>query len=260
MQLLINDNDQAHFIDHGYVVLENILDENLLALARVKCDAAVAFQEKQMRNASKIDDGINLLDRRYFISGYSKIDSQLNCLLFSDLMADICVATIGNTAYLLNEQFVVKMHDPQSVFAWHQDSGYGIYRSDAGSHTPYVTCWIALDDMTEANGTVSILPFERAGGSTLVEHVWNESEAALVGYEGNDSGVLIEISAGSVVCFSSVALHRSGPNTTDKVRRSYIVQYTPMPFNYSSEPDRPYETKIGQAVPFLRDGIRVDRQ
>ena len=32
--------------------------------------------------------------------------------------------------------------------------------------------------------------------------------------------------AGSIVAFSSVVIHRSGPNFTDKLRRAYIAQYS----------------------------------
>ena len=32
--------------------------------------------------------------------------------------------------------------------------------------------------------------------------------------------------AGSIVVFSSVVIHRSGPNYTDRLRRAYIAQYS----------------------------------
>ena len=32
--------------------------------------------------------------------------------------------------------------------------------------------------------------------------------------------------AGSIVVFSSVVIHRSGPNLTDRMRRAYTAQYS----------------------------------
>jgi ectoine hydroxylase-related dioxygenase (phytanoyl-CoA dioxygenase family) len=33
------------------------------------------------------------------------------------------------------------------------------------------SCWIALDDMTEANGTAYLLPYSRPGTRHVVKHV-----------------------------------------------------------------------------------------
>ena len=54
---------------------------------------------------------------------------------------------------------VIKGAETGMKFSWHQDSGYVNYPD----HKPYLTCWCALDDMSEANGTVHLLPFSRSG-------------------------------------------------------------------------------------------------
>jgi ectoine hydroxylase-related dioxygenase (phytanoyl-CoA dioxygenase family) len=72
-------------------------------------------------------------------------------------MVLIAQAALGDTVYLFNEQYVVKAAEQGMPFSWHQDSGFIDY-----PHRPYLTCWIALDDMTEANGTVYLLPYMRA--------------------------------------------------------------------------------------------------
>ena len=38
-------------------------------------------------------------------------------------------------------------------------------------HRPYVFCWCTLDDVTEENGTVYLLPYDRARTRDRVEHV-----------------------------------------------------------------------------------------
>ena len=57
---------------------------------------------------------------------------------------------------------MIKAGDPDTAFAWHQDSGY--VHED---HEPYLTCWIALDDVTEENGSVYLLPYSRSGHQVL---------------------------------------------------------------------------------------------
>ena len=96
-------------------------------------------------------------------------------------------------------------------------------------HAPYLTCWIPLDDVSEANGTVHLLPYARAGTRDVVPHVRDEATNDMIGYRGDDPGDPVVVRAGSIVCFSSTVLHRSGPNTTDRMRRVYVAQYSAEP-------------------------------
>ena len=87
---------------------------------------------------------------RYFVFLASKDRPKLADFIYNELMAEICLATIGENALLFWEQFVVKGTDSKGAsFGWHQDSGYVGH-----DHRPYLSCWCALDDMSVANGTV----------------------------------------------------------------------------------------------------------
>ncbi len=136
-------------------------------------------------------------------------------------MAQICRATLGEDAYLFWEQYVIKGTDPDSSFAWHQDSGY--VHED---HEPYLTCWIALDDVTEENGAVYLLPYSRSGIKSYVKHIPDPVIGDRIAYFGSDPGIPMTGPAGTIVVFSSVVLHRSGPNLTDRLRRAYLAQYS----------------------------------
>ena len=98
-------------------------------------------------------------------------------------MAQIARAALGETVYLFNEQYVVKAAERGMTFAWHQDGGFIDYL-----HQPYLTCWIALDDVSEANGTVYLLPYSRSGGRDVVEHIEDEDTHDRIGYFGDDPG------------------------------------------------------------------------
>jgi ectoine hydroxylase-related dioxygenase (phytanoyl-CoA dioxygenase family) len=100
---------------------------------------------------------------------------------------------------------------------------------------PGLSCWCALDDMSEENGTVYILPYARAGKGQLVEHIRDEEINDLVGYFGDDPGIPVIVPAGGIAVFSALTFHRSGFNTTNKMRRVYLAQY-------------------GQAVAYNEDG------
>jgi hypothetical protein len=153
--------------------------------------------------------------------------------LFSELMTDVARAALGDNLYLFNEQYVIKAAEQGIPFSWHQDSGFIPY-----PHRRYLTCWIPLDDVTESNGTVHLLPYSRAGTRDVVEHHRDHHTNDLIGYSGPDPGDPLILPAGSIVAFSNTLLPRTGPNTSDQPRHVYIAQYTAEPL-LSEDRSRP---------------------
>ena len=186
--------------------------------------SAKADAEMDARGTDRLN--INARGRRYFSNNVARERPELRSFLLSALMADICRATLGDTAYLFNEQYVIKCADRDTAFAWHQDSGYIHER-----HEPYLTCWIALDDVDESNGAVYLLPFSQVGIRTYVRHVKNPDVNDMVGYFGSAPGVAVEARTGSIVCFSSVAVppQRTEPDRSDApgLRRPILIPRHP---------------------------------
>ena len=84
-------------------------------------------------------------------------------------MAEICKATLGDTAYLFWEQYVVKEPETGGSFSWHQDSGYLSYLNNK----PFLTCWRALDDMNQANGAITSQAMRRVHKhNILANQLW----------------------------------------------------------------------------------------
>ncbi len=255
--MLVNDHTQlkitaqniAQFTKEGFFVLESVIPTAVLDGLRAECQRYVDRFDAEMEARGVTTWDINHYKKRYFISNRGKESPIITGFLFGDLMAELTRATLGDNVYLFNEQYVVKAADKDTKFGWHQDSGYiGHY------HKPYLSCWCALDDMTEENGTISVLSYERAGmqPDDLFEHVVEEGTNDKVGYHGSDPGDPVICPAGTIVVFSSRTFHRSGANKTNKMRRSYLAQYT----------KEPIMTKDGskywaQAVPFWLNGQRL---
>lgn len=238
----ISNQQKQNFLKEGYLVVPDFLNSDDLQTVREICDTSIEQVEKEMRKKRITEDRINVLGKKYFIKDVRKKYPEMKRIIFSEKTAEVCKATIGNTAYLHNEQFVVKMTDKDTNFAWHQDSGYSVYQGGASEHKPYITCWVALDDMSEENGTISVLPFSRSPSRDLMEHKWNPEANAMVGYNGPDEGDCVKVKAGSLVAFSSFLLHKSGANTTDRPRRSYFMAFTPELFTYKENPDKVYSS------------------
>jgi ectoine hydroxylase-related dioxygenase (phytanoyl-CoA dioxygenase family) len=218
---LVTPQMRAQYENEGYFVLEGVLTDDELDLLRGGAQYSIDKLDAAMDEAGVDRIGINARGKRYFSNMIYQDRPELRRFLFGETMAEICGATLGEVAYLFWEQYVIKAGDPDTAFAWHQDSGY--VHED---HQPYLTCWIALDDVTEENGAVYLLPYSRSGIKSYVKHIPDPVVNDKVCYFGSDPGIAMTAPAGSIVAFSSVVIHRSGPNLTDRMRRAYLAQYS----------------------------------
>ena len=209
------------FKKDGFFIMPNALDSKMLINLQNECDRLVVIaKEKATIKSEKYS--INSKDR-YFIRTWTPENKVLTEFLFNKLMSNICLHTLGENAQLFNEQFVVKGPEKGAAFGWHQDSGYVGF-----DHEPYLSCWIALDDINEENGTVYLLPNSHGFNKKVQPHPRN-LEGELTGYLGNEIGIPAIVKAGDILCFSSLVMHRSGTNTTAKYRRAYLAQYSAVP-------------------------------
>jgi ectoine hydroxylase-related dioxygenase (phytanoyl-CoA dioxygenase family) len=211
------------FHDEGWFVIESALAPVELETLRSECRRLVTERDAEMTRL-----GVDTLDlchrgRRYFLHAYAT-SAAVRQFLRSDLMVDIARAVLGQDVYLFNEQYVVKAPERGMPFAWHQDSGFIPY-----PHRPYLTCWIPLDDVSDANGTAHVLPYSRAGTRDVVAHRRDPETNDLIGYSGEDPGDPLTLPAGGIAAFSSTLLHRTGPNNSRQPRRVYVAQYTAEP-------------------------------
>ncbi len=240
---VVTETQKQQFRDEGYFILERCVPQEHLELLRSNCQGFIDDADAEMTRKGVDRLGITTRGGRYFLNDCYKKKPEMGRFIFSDLMADICRATIGDEAYLFWDQYVVKGTDKESAFSWHQDSGF--VHMDCPM---YLTCWVTLDDVTLENGTVYLLPYSQLGIRTLVRHIRDPKTNDMVGYFGKDPGIPVVIPAGSIAVFSSYVFHRSGPNLTDRFRRIYLPQYAPTVIRNND--GKPW----GQAVPFLKDG------
>lgn len=238
---------REQFRAEGYFILPEVIPTDHLTILRDSCDQLIELMHQEMDRLGTDHIHISHRHKRYHIAKKFAQVPRLSEYVFSELMADVCRATLGDTAYLFYDQYVVKAAEQGIRFAWHQDSGYLDF-----PHPPYVTVWAAVDDMCEDNGTAYVLPFSKVGIRTRVEHVRDEQTGDRIGYFGQEPGIAANVPAGSLVVFSSLSFHCSGPNRTPNARRAYVTQYSPAPI-ISPETHRP----LHLAVPFLEQGNLV---
>lgn len=206
------------FHDDGYVLVGDVFDpERLRAVAE-----AIHPHER------RINDFLHQVGGRFSLAAadaltitvhLSTFSEACRSLAFDPVVADLCHDLIGPDVRLYWDQAVYKLPHNPDVVPWHQDNGYAYVEPQ-----DYLTIWAPLVDASVDNGTVWVVPGGHRRGT--LAHVDTDLGRRCLP-ESTVGAVAVEVPAGSVVAFSSLTPHRTGPNHTDALRSAYILQYAP---------------------------------
>ena len=215
---ILKSEQARQFDDEGWFVLEG-------AFSAAEMDAVAAaidpFEQKVEAFLREQKDG------RFFIAKANAITFTTHLVAKSPelrdfarhrVFQDLCHDIIGANARLYWDQAVYKKPGNPEEFPWHQDNGYTYIEPQQ-----YLTCWLALNDATIDNGCPCVAPGIHKLGT--LEH-WT-SPTGLACLKSAEHSRPAPVRKGSMVVFSSLTPHRTGPNLTRDVRKAYILQYAP---------------------------------
>ena len=120
-RLVITDSQKQQYQDQGFFVLEDVIPPAHLEAMRGACRQEMDKKDAEMESLGVDKLGINHKGSRYFLPFLSQENEGVRRFIFSDLMADICRATVGPDAFLFLDQYVVKAAEKGMSFSWHQD-------------------------------------------------------------------------------------------------------------------------------------------
>jgi phytanoyl-CoA hydroxylase len=177
-------------------------------------------------------------DGRFSVAGIDTQTVAPHLVMSSGVLREVCAQQplagiardlLGPDVRLYWEQAVYKQPHSAEPVLWHQDNGYTFVEPQA-----YLTCWIAITDATLENGCVTVMPGAHRDGTLAHRSTpigfecWGDASAARA----------VPVRAGSIVVFTSLTPHFTAANTTDEVRKAYIVQYAPAgAVAYRPQPD-----------------------
>ena len=214
----VTEAQARQYDEDGFFVLED-------ALGASEVEALIAaidpFEERGADTLRELEGG------RFFIARADEITFTTHLVLQSPalreftrspLLTGVCADLLGPDVRLYWDQAVYKKPGTESPFPWHQDNGYAFVEPQQ-----YLTCWVALTDTTEENGCPWVVPRLHRRGTLAHQY----SDIGFVCLRDPADAVAVPVQAGSIVVFSSLTPHSTGPNRTDEVRKAYIVQYAP---------------------------------
>jgi ectoine hydroxylase-related dioxygenase (phytanoyl-CoA dioxygenase family) len=215
---VVSEAQARQYDDDGYFVLEDAIAPDDVAALVAAIDPFEAKVEAALREADGGRVFIARADEITFSTHLVVQSPLLRDFTSTELFADLCADLIGPDVRLYWDQAVYKKPGTESPFPWHQDNGYAFVEPQQ-----YLTCWVALTDATEQNGCPWVVPRLHRLGTLAHEY----SDIGFVCLRDPAEAVPVPATAGSIVVFSSLTPHSTGPNRTGGVRKSYIVQFAP---------------------------------
>ena len=212
--------DQAdQFNRDGYVVLDGVFTDEELAPVIAATDALEARTDAFLGG---FDGGrISIAERGAITFSLFAVQADQSARSFAahPVFADLCHDLVGPNARLYHDQAVYKKPEKPRRFPWHQDNGYTFVQPQQ-----YLTCWVALTDATVDNGCPHVVRGLHRMGT--LQHHYVEPLGWEI-FDDHPDAVPAPVGKGGIVVFSSLSPHLTGPNTTDDVRKAYILQYAP---------------------------------
>jgi len=223
--------DRVRFYhENGYLAPLRLLDDNQLDLLRKRLEAMIRDdfpRADELLTAPRLKPG-DKPGMIYFQHAWL-VDDAFHDLVFSPrLTVPLCQLLGTDSVRFFHDQIFYKPARHGGIVAWHQDYSYWTRTEPVG----HITCFLCLDDATLENGCLHVVP-----GS----HRWNllpkvdlmgkkedmDSIKSVLSEEqkANFKPTPIFLKAGECSFHHSLTLHGSFPNTSDRPRRSVVLNY-----------------------------------
>lgn len=202
----------------GYFLLEGVFTAEEIQSVRDTIDPLELEFEEMLRDKYNGKLFIAKAEAITFTTFLVKRSETLKRFAQHPVFRDITHDIMGTDVRLYHDQAVYKKPGNPEEFPWHQDNGYTFTEPQQ-----YLTCWVPLTDATMDNGCPWVAPgIHRMG--TLHHDIGPLGMECL---KDPQDKVAVPAKVGDIVVFSSLTPHRTGPNLTGDVRKSYILQYAP---------------------------------
>lgn len=221
------------FWDEGYVVVENGATEAQLVAVDAEVRAWIEESRGHEAQWGATIDGRARFDleaghtaerpRLRRVANPAEISDAFLDVILNAPMVDMVADLIGPNVKFHHSKVNLKAPGSETRAGWHQDHPY-----DPLTNDDVVVTVLMLDDMTEENGCLMVVPGSHRGkryslwrDDRFTGEIAPEAVRELV-----PSAVPVTGRAGSVCLTHTWMVHGSGPNPSDKPRNLFIADYT----------------------------------
>lgn len=188
----------------GYLVIPGLIDRETAESLRAE---VLGVMEKIGLGQSKLRQ-----TTQYLAGG------GLDALINSNALRSVARQILEGEPCLFMPFTAVKSAGGGGQFHFHQDNQYTEFDG------PGVNLWFALDEMTEDNGCLWIVPRSHLDGTLPSVPSGDDDQHKKVALEPDDA-IPVIMQPGDCVAFSRLTVHGSGVNATPRHRVAYAVQF-----------------------------------
>jgi phytanoyl-CoA hydroxylase len=226
--VLLNAGEIAQYRRDGYVVVRGLLGPvHVEACKQALADLAVGripSRETKLMYETGIDVArLTPEEREFAIRKYMDFCDDAPVLrdaAFSRRLHLVLDQLLGQGRVLFQEMALVKPPRIGSEKPWHQDAAYFRIK-DPGL---VAGVWIALDEASQMNGCMELVPGSHLGGGVPHVHENDFNLCQIIpGKVDKPARVAIEMQPGDALIFHGMVHHYTAPNSSNMRRRA--VQY-----------------------------------
>lgn len=203
-----------HFNEQGYVFPLDVFTEEEAVQNRLY------FDDMMKRAAEK---GWN----SYSINGWQRSCRGIYDLAMEPRILDYVQDLVGENLICTMTHYFCKLPGDKKQVAWHQDASYWPL-----TPSKVVTVWLAIDDVDEENGPMTVIPGSHLHGQIPFEHSTSEENNVLGqsvhgAEKWGGAPVPFTMKAGQISMHTDLLLHGSAPNGSDRRRCGLTLRYNP---------------------------------
>lgn len=254
--LLISDEDFSSFRRHGFIILRNVINPDIIRLGKAICERWANWKIEQW-----IKEG--LLDKDYGQSygfwekymmayrdagyphhrrnpNYFCINEEMYMILRSPILIDIAKRLLGTAEIAVHGIFNARPQVPDRSWdslhttPWHQDGqfrfqDYGEGERDLDATKPVITMWFPLQDVDVTSGCLQVFSIEETQNK-LFEPYRNDFErTGTVGLSPDEckkyTPIPLPMKLGDIAVFGQRTPHAAVPMMASHTRWSIDVRY-----------------------------------
>jgi len=222
----LSEDQVAHFHEHGYVAGIRLLDDAQVDALRAELQEWFDPNHRGRHlwyeyHTNESSDPNTVL---FHALGAWRIKPGFHDLLWNPAFVVPAAQLLGGPVRFWHDQLFCKPARDGGVVAWHQDYSYWT-RTVPMAH---LTCWIGLDDSTQANGCLQYIPGSHrwnllpitglAGDMNAIRQVLTDDQ-----WQRLNQPVAIELQKGEAAFHHPLLIHGSFGNRSDRPRRAVVL-------------------------------------
>jgi phytanoyl-CoA hydroxylase len=225
-------NEQLdRFRRDGYLVYGPLLDQAVVDEVGERIDALATGAAPVGKSAQvRLEPGAEALrgvaerDKAWQLMNVAKADDVIRNVAELPQLTGLVRQLLQTTeTSFLQDQVLMKPAFHGSKVSWHQDSGYWKNIEPWIDPPAIVTCWVAIDNVTEDNGCVRMVPGSHKHG--VLEHRRGEDSFLHVQGVDLEAAQPVVLPPGGVSIHHSCTVHGSAPNRSPNRRRGLALTY-----------------------------------